>query len=108
VRTDRRTTLSDRDGTSAEFRRVGQAAGRWENVEGARALLMARFDVDREEAFLLLGRLSAATTLAVSVIASTLTGLAVKDPARPAPDAEVTHRLLQALRAEAARRAQRA
>jgi len=108
VRTDRRARWPDRDGRSAELRRDGRAAGRREAIEGARALLMARFDADAEEAFLLLGRISRATTLSVSVVASTLLDLAVGDPARPAPDAAVAHRLLQAMRAEAACRDQRA
>jgi hypothetical protein len=108
VRTDRRTTWPDRDGRSAEFRRDGPLARRRKAIEEATALVMTRFQVDPEEAFSVLGKLSAATSLTVSVIASTLMDLAVSDPARPAPDAVVAHRVLRAVRAEAARRAQQA
>jgi hypothetical protein len=72
------------------------------------ALVMIRFQVDCEEAFLLLRKLSTATSLTVSVIASTLMDLAVRGPARPGPDAVVAHRVLRAVRAEAARRAKQA
>jgi hypothetical protein len=69
---------------------------------------MTRFQVDPAEAFLLLGRLSTATTLPVPVIASTLRDLTLRDPARRAPDAMLAHRVLDRVRAEAAGLDQRA
>jgi hypothetical protein len=107
VRTERRTRWPARAGQSGEFRRDGPFARRREASTGARAVLIARFQVDPEEAFLCHGRLATATTLTVPLIASTLMDLAVRDP-RPEPDAMLAHRVLHGVRAEAARRAQRA